>query len=526
MAIRGNIAVGFHYGRTLLHLADSYARPTQVILELIQNAIDAGAKNIYLKVVAGRASRQRIIYCADDGAGASFEELEQRFQRISEQQKTGKIGHKGIGNLASLAIAEGFSLTTRPGGPLATRERYFTIKLSRTGLEEMAEGVTLPYLRETKEFRPGAEHKLATDFGISTLLIVQGVRQAALRQLADASTIAQTIENRFAPQILERKIRIWVDAGGHRLLVQPAAFPGTPETTEIETLSGTVRFEIFVGTKPVKTPKLAVIHGKTPEEQYAIPFGPFLEISPAVREVFNSGLLQGNVYVPFCRLTPDREEFEYDDELSAFWEALETYAKLYGRKILERISEEKRDVKIAQVLLGALRRLEKFLAGHREEFIPLFRGQVSEGHFGAENGELAEPLRSVEPTRRGPRQPGEPRPGPKSEQKRRIHSGVTDSGSRRRVYNRQLGIQVEYRDPRPEEGRDWLSKREGSKIILNSLNPLWQAVESDSQAHTQYCFLLMLKELILAPQDEGPAKEFFNDTFEHNYMPALVETLA
>lgn len=515
------IQVGFHYGRTLLHLASTYARPNQVILELVQNAIDAGAFNISIKI----DGRKRNIYCADDGVGESFENLQHRFQRISEQQKKGKIGHKGIGNLAALAIGEGSVLTTRPRG---SRQRFYTVALNREKLEEMADEVALPCRREPKGFRPGAQFKLGTDFAISTLLVVKGVRTAAMKPLKEAATIAQTIENRFAPQILKRKIRILVEAGGHKTQVQPAAFPGTPEKTEIETPHGTVVFDIYSSPKAEKKPRLAIVHGKTPEEHYSVPFAPFLEVSEPIGQVFGSGLLQGNIYLPFCKITPDRDEFEYDDQLIVFWEILEEYAQTYGRQIIDRISQERKEIKIFRVINSAIQRLNRYVMKHKEEFAGIFVGQVSLGHVGAGTGIEGETIRTLLPKPRA--STTQPRPAskePTREQKKRVHSGLKDpTGTRRRVVNRQTGIVADWRPPHPEEGRDWRSKFGEGIIVFNSLHPDWQKVESNQEAHIQYVFHLMLKELVLSRLEDSRVRDDFNDVFENDYIASLVETFA
>lgn len=514
------IQVGFHYGRTLLHLADTYARPLQVILEMIQNAIDAEATSILVKI----DGRRKLIFCADDGKGEDFEGIQARFQHISEQQKQGKMGHKGIGNLASLAISGGFLLTSRPRLPFS-RERYFTFELSREGLEGMADKVILGCKRQPKDFRPGSAYKLGTDFAISTLIIARNVNNTALRQLKDAVTIAQAIEGRFAPQILDKKIRVFIEAGSQRILAEPAAFPGEPQIAAIQTGYGTVRFVIYLNTKPVKKPRLSVVHGKTKAEQSALPLYRDLLVEDAAKEVFESGYFQGDIYVPFGTLAPNRLEFIHDPELADLWGALGEYARSYGRPLLQRIAEEKKESKTQHVLLSALKKLEQYLAKH-PDLRTLFKGLVSEGHFEAEDGSEKGKGRTHPSTKRAPRQrQDEQREPPSREQKGRTHSIVINSGSQRRAIRGQIGIQVTWRDPNPEEGRDWCSKREGSVIVFNSLHPFWQRVEPNPEAHTSYCYYLLAKEVCLTSlHPESQAS--FNECFENSYLPVLVEGIS
>lgn len=517
--ISSAIQIGFHIGNTLMNLAKAYAKPGQVLTELVQNAIDANAINISIKV----DGKQMIIYCADDGDGETYDGLLMRFAKVCEQQKTEKIGHKGMGNLASLAISDGFSFTTRPKGD--PKERFFTVTLSRKGLETMANEVKLPCRNETEGFRPGSQYKLNTDFAISTLLIIKNVRKVAMQKLEDAATAALEIGRIFSSQIVAKKLRIFIEAGGHRTQVRPQIFSGEAHYSEIETKSGKVVFEIYVLSKKTKTPRISVIHGKTSDEHFALPISIFLEHAPEIRTVFESGFVEGKVFLPFCSLTPDREGLEYNDELLDFLLVLEDWAKKYGLPIIEKISYEKKEIRINKVLQSALNKIEGYLKGHEKDLLPFFKAQVSEGHFEAEKGELGDKLRSKDKQSREKAEPKETgAKSPEKEKKGLVHSGFVDStGSRRRVASKQFGLVLEYRDPLPSE--DWKKKcmREGGKIIFNSLHNAWKLVEGNPELHLQYCFHLILKELIFSQIENEISKTAFSEIFEFNFMDAWIE---
>lgn len=519
-SVQAVIQAGFHAGRTILMLAGVYHRPLKALLEPVQNAIDEDARNIYIKVDVQR----KMIFYADDGNGQTPEAIQKRFQHIAEQQKTGKLGHKGIGNLASLAISEGFTLITRPRNTLS-KERFFTIELNRAGLETDAcrDEVTLPMRREPKDFRPGHQYHLGSEFGISTLLIVNNVQAAAFRQIKEAASIAREIENAFGTQILAKKIRIIVQAGGHKVAVQPKPFPGEAQEITIETGYGNVRFEMYVTTRPEKQPRLFVVHGKTKEEQYRLSLEPFL-VDEQAKEIFHSGYLQGLVYVPFCTLTPDREDFEADNELAALWEVLADYSRTYGRVLIDKIAEERKEDRIQKILLQALRRVDKFLANH-PELEEFFKGHVTPGHTDSDHGKgPAKRVRKVPFEPRGPREPEkEPRQPPSGHKPHEVHGGTLDEtiAPKKRLRG-QRGIDVTYRDPLPDEPRNWCSKRQGSLVIVNSLSEQFRKVEANNVALENYVFHLILKEVTLTALDDESV-ELFNETFERHYIPALVD---
>ncbi|OGD66182.1 hypothetical protein A3F08_02515 [Candidatus Berkelbacteria bacterium RIFCSPHIGHO2_12_FULL_36_9] len=516
------IGIGFHSGNTLLHLADTYPRPGQVAVELVQNAIDAGAENILLKI----DQKKKTLYCADDGQGESFEGICSRFQRISERQKDGKIGHKGIGNLASLSIAENFSLTTRPH---TSNERFFTISLSRKGLQDKADGLTLPCHTESDDFRPGSQYKLGTDFRISTLLIVRKIKDAAIRRMEDITALCKEVEERFATQILTRGIRIFVDNGSQRTKLCPNPFPGEKLEYIIKTEFGEVTFEIYISPKPEKKPRLFVVHGRTEGEKYNIPLSAILksDFSAMVNEVFHSGYLQGNIHLPFCTLTPNREELEYDDELFAFWNALETYARGEGSKILEGLSEQKTELKVFQVLNRVLKGFSSYLKNHRE-LTDYFSAPVSVTHHQAVDGDDIVNIRTEEKRSRD-KVGGSSHGVPVFERKGVVHGGVIDpTGSRRKLIHRQSGLVLTWRVPTPTEGRNWRSKREGATIIFNASHEDWRKVQENTDAHTEYCRQLILKEIVLAKCKDLSSNnlDVFNGMFEGEFLPAFVEILA
>lgn len=513
-----NIRVGFHYGRTLLHLADTYSRPVQVILEMVQNAIDADCKNIYIKV----DNSKKYIYCADDGKGESYSNLQRRFERIGERQKEKKIGHKGIGNLACLAIAETSCLTTRPKD---SGERFCTISLSRSGLENQSEPFDLPCALESDSFRPGVNFRLGSDFRISTLLIAKKVKTSANKLLNDTAMISRGIEDKFATQIIQKDIRIIIETSSQRINVKPSPYPGEKQETILKTKLGDVKFEMYVLNKPERKPRLHVVHGKSSEEFYSIPFTPFINVSPVVKEVFGSGYLQGNIFLPFCTITPDREDLEFDDELSIFWDCIEKYSQDFGMELLNKLSEEKKELKIFLVLNNALKKASTYLKKNNE-LKNFFSGIVSPGHIGYESGIDTENVRTKKQisyehnnTTNGKT--------PLSEKKGIVHTGIVDySGSKRRVVNRQVGLYAEYRNPVLEEGMDWRCKREGRVIVFNCMHQDWLKAETNSEIHTNYCFHLILKEIVLVKIGDFSENTsiFFNQIFEDEYMPMLLDT--
>jgi len=107
--------------QTIEHLGvKMYSNIPNAIAELIANAYDADAKNVYVKLYNGIDKRIEVI---DDGAGMSFDEINENFLRIGRnRRKAGAktspsgarkaTGKKGLGKLALFGIGDVIEIRT------------------------------------------------------------------------------------------------------------------------------------------------------------------------------------------------------------------------------------------------------------------------------------------------------------------------------------------------------------------------------------------------------------------------------
>ena len=114
-------------GQFFRHLGlQMYSGAVPVISELISNAYDAMAKNVWVEIPIGRALRQTDkIIVKDDGHGMSFGECNSFYLNVGRDRRSGQggwtkryngigprkvHGRKGIGKLAGFGIADGIEI--------------------------------------------------------------------------------------------------------------------------------------------------------------------------------------------------------------------------------------------------------------------------------------------------------------------------------------------------------------------------------------------------------------------------------
>ena len=136
------------------HVADLIAagevveRPASVVKELVENAVDAGAKNITVEIRSGGMASIRV---TDDGCGMSAEDAGVCFLRHATSKLKDERGLEGIGTLgfrgealAAIASVSHVELLTRePGSDVGTRVALTAGDIDEMGPAGCPEGTTM-----------------------------------------------------------------------------------------------------------------------------------------------------------------------------------------------------------------------------------------------------------------------------------------------------------------------------------------------------------------------------------------------
>ena len=247
-------------------------RPARVVVELVENALDAGAERIEIEVDGDGTERIRV---ADDGAGMSTEAAELAVERHTTSKlpdgdlsAVETLGFRGEA-LASVADVARLTLTTNDGGPKGTR---VTVDGDEVTVESAGRGRgTTVEVRDLFHNRPARRESLAapaTEFErisdrvadyallrptVAFSLDHDGRRTVATPGTGDAADAALSVYGRaVARESTTLDAAAPVEIAGRETEVTVRGLLAYPSTTRAST--GHVR--LAVNGRPVSVPAL------------------------------------------------------------------------------------------------------------------------------------------------------------------------------------------------------------------------------------------------------------------------------
>lgn len=516
------INVGFHVGNVVQFLSHLYGNGFAVLREAVQNAIDEGAVKILLIIDCIRQSIE--IY--DNGGGANVDEITKKFESIGLSLKDkDKIGSKGIGNLAGLAIAERWQFITRKNGP------FYRFTFDRSELEKSKNVHVYPELLPIKEIRGG-------HFSPTSLLKLHGVADISLKQLRDQETIEKTLREAFNTKLRSRNIELRVsyrDAKNkrHDFHVKPIAYRGAKmESVQIDTPYGYIEFAMFHSPNPLEKPTVLVQHQGT----YFMPLSNFfkMKILPqSIEYLFNRGYFEGEIKLGFCTINGDRSAFEHNKEFSAFVDAVTSFAEDVLKPLTERFEQTDREERLKRIAEGVLKRMKDFLSRRPDLVPPQFRSLISKSATGkgVENKDTSSVF-----TRLSKKKKREPLPPDalkkqkgESEEKRKRAAGNGNGKEKRRIIEAVEGLGIQFVHPDPEiDGFKWHSRTSSEGVIqINIANN--EFLEAEKRGQTvlgRYFTTLLHKEMTcasLSPHESDVFNAGFELMLEQFYMASIQE---
>lgn len=509
----GVFEVGFHQGNVLTFLAAFYREAPQVILEMVQNSLDKNATSIVIHLRLGDR-RSNMLRVLDNGNGASKTEMERRIGNIAARQKTdNKIGEKGIGNLAPLAIAGRYSMITRPR---RGDDPFFRITFDKDGVRGRKE-VSFGWEDMPSDFVPEEGKK------VSTIITVRSIEASALRSLVrqenSAKMIADAISDRFSTRIQDLGANITVkvekkDSGTVTERVTPQIFPGQREVVEITTPHGLVKFEMFISGRRQKEPKILVEH----KNRHSFELKNMSDIWMEYADVFECGFIQGKIMVKFCTLTPDRNGFEWNEELESFIQAINDFCEQNGRPFLAQLEDVSRVEAWSDITREVLDSARQLIDQDPTLLPKDLQGLVSSRHHDADQGQNDGTKRRTKKKKKRSPDGGDEPTLKGSAQRIHHHSTESPSGRSRHRLRGEKGITIEFAEGSPERGYKWRVMIERGVILLNTTHEDWRQAEDKTKTHLRIyigCLVARALALLQVPEDW---REIFETCFDTEFM--------
>src|SRR3989344_3662848 len=537
---KDKLAIGLNLGNTLNYLSHQYADPPEVIREFVQNSIDKKSKHILVLI----DQSHRVIKIYDDGLGASYTEISQKFGRIAETLKSAEeMGEKAIGNLAGLSISQEYRLLTKARNE--TREPLRMYSLGR------AQMIGKSAVDMDVQIWPGKHAGEVKGFRATTMVQLVQVNERALQRLNNRNLVSGVLLDAFRRKIREENIDVRIvyvaTAGkGWETKLEPGTFSGTKMDVETYTTPfGKVEFEMYFSQKPKEEPKIHIEHragfsfslSNLPKKG---------QLGDKPWDVFKKGYFEGVIRLNFGTISADRAYFEWDEALIAFNTVLEEFALEILGPLVQQVESEGRTERYKRVSEDVLKKISAFYQENPDKIPDILRASqgsketlpgvaknLKDEELAEEDSSLTGPKKLVadagmihrqrekktaeasgkQSGTSGARRPSSPQPTGEA-------AGKVSDGRKRITPHKGNSLEIVYVVPDEESGMNWYSRRvQGATIEINVQNSYFGHIERMGMTKLrEYVLLLVQKELTCASLEPTVAK-IFNDRFEDTFLP-------
>ena len=481
--------INVHIGAALMAFAQTYPTLREVVLECIQNALDAGGTTISVVI----NQRQRTIVVRDNGIGITTEGFALCLSQIGRsQKKTSKLGQFGRGAVSALDKCDELRYTSTPKDD---PRNYHTWTLDPKVLGQAAADATIPVTERPDLWYGTGKGRVAW----RTEVAVKGFTKDRFVSSISLDQLAQEINDRYSP--IMRKIKAVVTihlitADNQRLEAQVTArdFSGQalPDEEFGNPSLGRSKFTLFFA-KPARKggkPK-GRVYITIPGREFRVAFDVFMtnlpeNLRPQVQDAGQallSGIFEGTITNYRIVLAPDRKSFEFKEPLANLCMAIAEWYEHVGKQLFKQIRNAQEDAELqasGQRSLGIFERMmHDDPAGEavREAVSTLKIGTVAKGHTKTKGPKEARNFKEARAILDGlgdPGSSGESRSKGSPKHEKPTDTPLTTAGPkgqrRTQVHNNSLGLTIVH-DPRIT--RLWEFDHTTGVLTISTRHPYW-----------------------------------------------------
>lgn len=374
-----------HQGNALRRIAATYPTVLQVLLESVQNAIDAEAGQVWITV----NQKNGVIAVRDDGNGVTKRFFEDALTSVCESKKAkGKLGRFGIGLISPLGKCGRFTFTSNRRGTDEFREWLFVTQ-DIVGSKEMPD---IPdRIRTDLSSKPDQPRGITT-VSWSTEVQLSGVTKDAVVNKLTLDELADAIFDKFGPVIARRGIVAdirFVDREG--IESQRAVSAKMPTGRPLEEFSlgrqgEKTFFRLYLSRRESSKRRGGKVYLGEKDDDYRITFDEFARsvgdiLEKDVVSALASGIFEGEIVSESVQLHASRTQFEQGEGLLKLCGALESWFDKVGKKHLEQAKADKEGERFQRLGLESLKNLGDLLLRDFRQLIDGFKtGTVGSGH--------------------------------------------------------------------------------------------------------------------------------------------------
>lgn len=542
--------LAFHEGNALVnHIADTYKTIGQVILEHIQNSLDAKASSITVIIKYHQLSKERIIYVRDNGNGISQEKFANALSRICSSSKTeDELGRFGIGLVSALGKCDEFTVTSSlKGGGSNNSYSQWTFNTEKLKAQRNIDGIPTKSLNNYLYVAsPNIKAPGKTAVNWRTEIAIKNFTKDKVLSQVNLSELRSQILDRYNQKMKLNDAEINLilfsyDGSKSEMTFKAGSFNGTKlaPITYDHPICGKTIFTMYLSPKTSRGRLGKVLVRTEDNPMYRLNFADIARyagslISDDVCAALKSGKFEGEIMTEKCRLDPTRIKLVEDEALLEFAVHLEQWFKHHALKHLAELDDEEKDDKHIALGKQAMNQFEQMIKepelGLLAEVIKNIRiGSIGKGHSGYDSklpdsdltGERAKNYRDNEgklTVGAKASSNGLANNSGKSNDKPFLVKNPEVKRNRKMVRGHSTGISYGFEERLG--GNLYSFNEKNGELIFNTVHPLWAKAETKNNVMINFQIYLTIQALStqLVSTKDRDTLELYHEEANESYL--------
>ncbi len=327
-----------HTGMAIILAARTYLKVLQVILEAMQNSLDAGAKNVWVTI----NWRKRTITIRDDGNGVDRETFDRALSNIGKSIKPkGKLGRWGYGLVAPLEKCVYFTFTSQPKHTSTSRPPYLRWRFDTDAIAGSSEEIHLQP-EEADLIFSRSKNRKSNMVNWRTSVELFGVIDDKRIAHVDDNELIDTALEEFRGKMVKLGTQLHVnvvpetgEAYTRTVVAEPYSGEKLPEVEKRDGQGKTI-FQIFLAKRTGNKYAGKLSFGQV-GDAFRVPARKFVGgvahdlLDAELQKALTSGVFEGEIVSSFLKLQANRTSFADDDDLWTFVAQLEEWYAEVGQ---------------------------------------------------------------------------------------------------------------------------------------------------------------------------------------------------